>query len=70
METLLEIRLVVLGPRRARVDVCETRRPPGTGVVDGDELLLIAPCTQLGAKSQQISMRRSNLARDSGPSFS
>ncbi len=39
-----------LGTGWARVDVCETRRPPGTGVGAGDELLLIAPCSQVGAK--------------------
>ncbi|RYC61192.1 hypothetical protein CHU98_g5011 [Xylaria longipes] len=42
--------------------VCETRRPPGTGVATGDKLLLIAPCSQVGAKPQQISLLQSNLA--------
>lgn len=51
-----------LGTSRAGVDVCETRRPPEAGVAAGDELLFIAPCSQVGAKPQQISLPQSNLA--------
>ncbi|KAK5631997.1 hypothetical protein RRF57_007711 [Xylaria bambusicola] len=50
---------LVLGPRCARVDVCETRRPPGTGDVAGDELLLIAPATQAHPSPPQVSAKDS-----------